>query len=78
MSATATTVQQGPGRDSVPELSHRQVLIVFAGLIVGMILAVSARAVVRAEAVLGKLGEDSFRIGAVVAAGRGRPRVEYR
>jgi phosphoribosylformylglycinamidine cyclo-ligase len=45
---------------------------------VGMILAVSARNAARAEAVLGRLGESPFRIGAVAAQKRGRPRVEYR
>jgi hypothetical protein len=43
-----------------------------------MILAVPARAAVKAEAVLGKLGETPFRMGSVVARKRGRPRVEYR
>ena len=33
---------------------------------------------VKAEAVLGKLGERPFRIGAVAAHKRGRPRVDYR
>lgn len=45
---------------------------------VGMILAVPARAVARAEAVLRRLGETPFRIGSAIAHKRGRPRVEYR
>ena len=45
---------------------------------VGMILAVPQRGAARAEAILAKLGESPFRIGAVVNARRGRPRVEYR
>jgi phosphoribosylformylglycinamidine cyclo-ligase len=59
---------------NIPDDDYRRTL----NLGVGMIVAVAARGAARAEAVLGKLGEDSFRIGAVVAAGRGRPRVEYR
>jgi phosphoribosylformylglycinamidine cyclo-ligase len=45
---------------------------------IGMIFAVPARAATRAEAVLEKLGERPVRIGQVIAAKRGRPRVEYR
>jgi phosphoribosylaminoimidazole (AIR) synthetase len=43
-----------------------------------MILAVPARSAGRAETILAKAGESAFRIGAVVAQKRGRPRVEYR
>ena len=45
---------------------------------VGMIFAVPARAASRAEAVLEKMGESPFRIGAVIEHRRGRGRVEYR
>ena len=45
---------------------------------VGMILAVPAWGAARAEALLAKSGETPFRIGSVVAARRGYPRVEYK
>jgi phosphoribosylformylglycinamidine cyclo-ligase len=45
---------------------------------VGMILAVGRRDAGRAERILTKLGEASFRIGTVVRQERRRPRVEYR
>ncbi|HEY1342483.1 MAG TPA: phosphoribosylformylglycinamidine cyclo-ligase [Bryobacteraceae bacterium] len=45
---------------------------------VGMILAVPARGVARAEAVLRHAGEEPFRVGAVVEQKRRGPRVEYR
>jgi phosphoribosylformylglycinamidine cyclo-ligase len=45
---------------------------------VGMIFAVGARGAAKAEAVLKKIGEQSWRIGSVVQVKRGRPRVEYR
>jgi phosphoribosylformylglycinamidine cyclo-ligase len=45
---------------------------------VGLILAVPARGAGRAESILAKAGESAFRIGAVIAHKRGRPRVEYR
>jgi phosphoribosylformylglycinamidine cyclo-ligase len=45
---------------------------------VGMIFAVGARGATKAEAILQKIGERPWRIGSVVAAKRGRPRVEYR
>jgi phosphoribosylformylglycinamidine cyclo-ligase len=45
---------------------------------IGMIFTVPARGAARAEAVLEKLGERPVRIGQVIAAKRGRPRVEYR
>ena len=44
----------------------------------GMIFAVPARGARRAETLLGRMGESPFRIGAVIAQKRGRPRVEYR
>jgi phosphoribosylformylglycinamidine cyclo-ligase len=44
----------------------------------GMIFAVGARAVGKSEEVLRKLGERPWRIGTVVEARRGKPRVEYR
>jgi phosphoribosylformylglycinamidine cyclo-ligase len=45
---------------------------------IGMILAVPARSVARAEAALGQVGESPIRIGSVIARKRGRQRVEYR
>ena len=57
----------------IPEDDYRRTL----NLGVGMILAVPARAAVKAEAVLKKMGETPFRMGSVVAQKRGRPRVEY-
>src|ERR1022692_4631033 len=57
----------------IPEDDYRRTL----NLGVGMILAVSARTAVKAEAVLRKLGETPFRMGSVVTLKRGRPRVEY-
>jgi phosphoribosylformylglycinamidine cyclo-ligase len=45
---------------------------------VGMIFAVPARSMARAEAALAKLGESPIRIGSVVEHKRGRARVEYR
>ena len=43
----------------------------------GMILTVGSRGAARAEDVLRKLGEKPWRIGEVVEAKRGKPRVEY-
>jgi phosphoribosylformylglycinamidine cyclo-ligase len=45
---------------------------------VGMIFAVPANGIARAEAVLSRLGETPFRIGSVIDRKRGRPPVEYR
>jgi phosphoribosylformylglycinamidine cyclo-ligase len=59
---------------NIPDDDYRRTL----NLGVGMILAVPARGVARAEAVMSRLGESPFRIGEVVARKRGRPRVEYR
>jgi phosphoribosylformylglycinamidine cyclo-ligase len=59
---------------NIPEDDFRRTF----NLGVGMILAVPARGASRAEAVLAKAGESPFRIGAVAAHKRGRPRVEYR
>jgi phosphoribosylformylglycinamidine cyclo-ligase len=59
---------------NIPEDDYRRTF----NLGVGMIFAVPARAAARAEAVLCKLGESPFRIGAVIARKRGRPAVEYR
>ena len=59
---------------NVPEEDYRRTF----NLGVGMVLAVPARGAAKAEAVLGKLGERPFRIGAVAAHKRGRPRVDYR
>jgi phosphoribosylformylglycinamidine cyclo-ligase len=58
----------------IPEDDYRRTL----NLGVGMILAVPQRGAARAETILTKLGESPFRIGSIVAARRGRPRVEYR
>jgi phosphoribosylformylglycinamidine cyclo-ligase len=58
----------------IPEDDYRRTL----NLGVGMILAVPERGAARAETILTKLGESPFRIGSIVAARRGRPRVEYR
>ena len=43
-----------------------------------MILVVPRAGATRAEAALRKLKEKPFRIGEVIAARRGAPRVEYR
>jgi phosphoribosylformylglycinamidine cyclo-ligase len=59
---------------NIPDSDYRRTF----NLGVGMILAVPARSAGRAEAVLSKMREPAFRIGSVVAARRGRPRVEYR
>ena len=59
---------------NVPEDDYRRTF----NLGVGMILAVPARGAARAEAVLGRIGEPCFRIGAVIEQRRGKPRVEYR
>ena len=59
---------------NIPEDDYRRTF----NLGVGMILAVPARSLAKAETVLRRSGESPFRIGTVVAAQRGRPRVEYR
>lgn len=59
---------------NIPDDDFRRTL----NLGVGMILAVPARKAARAEAILSRSGDSPFRIGAVVAHRRGRPRVEYR
>ena len=59
---------------NVPEDDFRRTF----NLGIGMILAVPARGLSRAEAVLDRLGESPVRIGSVVAHKRGRGRVEYR
>jgi phosphoribosylformylglycinamidine cyclo-ligase len=59
---------------NVPEADYRRTF----NLGVGMILAVPSRSAARAEAALARIGEPCFRIGAVIAQKRGRPRVEYR
>jgi phosphoribosylformylglycinamidine cyclo-ligase len=58
----------------IPEDDFRRTL----NLGVGMILAVPARGAGKADSVLSKSGETPFRIGSIVEARRGRPRVEYR
>ena len=59
---------------NIPEDDYRRTL----NLGVGMILAVPARAAAKAEAMLRRMGETPFRIGAIVEQRRRRPRVEYR
>ncbi len=59
---------------NIPDDDYRRTF----NLGVGMILAVPARGAKRAETLLNGAGESPFRIGAVVARKRGRPRVEYR
>jgi phosphoribosylformylglycinamidine cyclo-ligase len=59
---------------NIPDDDYRRTF----NLGVGMILAVPARGVKKAEAALEKIGEEPFRIGEVVELKRGRPRVEYR
>ena len=58
---------------NIPEEDYRRTF----NLGVGMILAVGARAVQKAEAVLRRSGETPFCIGSVIERRRG-PRVEYR
>jgi len=59
---------------NIPDDDYRRTL----NLGVGMILAVPSRAAARAETLLSRLGESPFRIGSVIEARRGRPRVDYR
>jgi phosphoribosylformylglycinamidine cyclo-ligase len=59
---------------NIPDDDYRRTF----NLGIGMILAVPARGVARAEAVLAKLGESPIHVGSVVDHRRGRPRVEYR
>ena len=58
---------------NIPDDDYRRTF----NLGVGMIFAVPARGLTRAEAVLSKLGERPIRIGSVVEHKRGRARVEY-
>ena len=59
---------------NIPEDDYRRTF----NLGVGMILAVPARGVSQAEAVLRRLGESPFRIGEVILQRRRHPRLEYR
>ncbi len=59
---------------NVPDDDYRRTF----NLGIGMIFAVPAKGLGRAETVLAKLGETPVRLGEVVAQKRGRPRVEYR
>jgi phosphoribosylformylglycinamidine cyclo-ligase len=59
---------------NIPDDDYRRTF----NLGVGMIFAVPARGVARAEAALAKLGDSPIPIGSVVEHKRGRPRVEYR
>ncbi len=45
---------------------------------IGMIFAVAARDIIRAQRILKKQGEIAYTVGTVVKHKRGRPRVEYR
>ena len=58
----------------VPDKEYRRTF----NLGVGMILAVPERQAARAESILKRIRESSFRIGEVVQRRRGGPRVEYR
>jgi phosphoribosylformylglycinamidine cyclo-ligase len=59
---------------NIPEDDYRRTF----NLGIGMIFAVPARGVARAEAALAQLGERPIRIGRVVERKRGRARVDYR
>jgi len=59
---------------NIPEDDYRRTL----NLGIGMIFAVPAKSVARAEAVLEKAGERPIRVGQVITQKRGRARVEYR
>jgi phosphoribosylformylglycinamidine cyclo-ligase len=59
---------------NIPEDDYRRTF----NLGIGMILAVPARGVARAEVALRRLGESPIRVGSVVEHRRGRGRVEYR
>ena len=59
---------------NIPEDDYRRTFNLGAG----MILCVPAKKAAPAEAALRSIGETPFRIGAVVAHKRSRPRVEYR
>jgi phosphoribosylformylglycinamidine cyclo-ligase len=59
---------------NIPEDDYRRTF----NLGIGMILAVPARGLARAEAALARLKETPVHIGSVIAHRRGRPRVEYR
>jgi len=61
------------GIGNIPEDDYRRTF----NLGVGMIFAIPARGLLRAQAVLERLGERPFLIGEVVEQKRGRPRVEY-
>jgi len=59
---------------NMPEDDWRRTL----NLGIGMILAVGEKEEMRAERVLKKMGESSYRIGRVIRSKRGGPRLEYR
>jgi len=59
---------------NIPEDDYRRTF----NLGLGMIFAVPARGVPKAEAVLERLGEHAIRVGEVLLHKRGRPRVIYR
>jgi phosphoribosylformylglycinamidine cyclo-ligase len=58
----------------IPQEDYRRTF----NLGVGIIFAVRARALSKAERVLDRLGESPFRVGEIIEHRRGRPRVEYR
>jgi phosphoribosylformylglycinamidine cyclo-ligase len=58
---------------NVPDDDYRRTF----NLGIGMILTVPGRRVAKAEEALAKIGEKPIRIGSVIEAKRGRPRVEY-
>jgi phosphoribosylformylglycinamidine cyclo-ligase len=59
---------------NIPEDDYRRTF----NLGVGLVVAIPARGVAKAEAILNRAGESPFRIGSVTAARPRRPRVEYR
>jgi phosphoribosylformylglycinamidine cyclo-ligase len=59
---------------NIPEDDYRRTF----NLGVGLVVAVPARGVAKAETILNRAGESPFRIGSVTAARPRRPRVEYR
>lgn len=59
---------------NMPEEDWRRTL----NLGIGMILAIGEKDIIKAERLLKKMGETFYRIGHVIRARRGGPRVEYR
>ena len=44
--ATASTAPSGPSHDAIPEFSHRQIMVIIAGLMTGMLLAALDQSIV--------------------------------